>query len=156
VTATVMTHRTMATTKRKVAPRSVGLKYGFRSGLEERFAAELISFGVDFAFEQSKIEYTKPQRVSKYTPDFVINTRPDGTPRPSGSLIIETKGRFMTADRQKHLLIKRQHTHLDIRFVFSNPNQKISKQSKTTYAIWCEKHGFLYAKEHIPREWLEE
>ena len=147
---------TVATTKRRASQRQVGLKYGFRSGLEERNAAELTAVGVDYAYEQSKIEYTKPSRVSKYTPDFVINTRPDGTPRPSGSLIIETKGRFLTADRQKHLLVKRQYPHLDIRFVFNNPRAKISKTSKTTYAMWCEKHGFLFAKNSVPQSWLEE
>jgi hypothetical protein len=146
----------MAITKKpKVSPQSVGLKYGFRSGLEERFATELTSFGVSYKFEQTKFEYKKPERVSKYTPDFIIETRPDGTARTK-PLIIETKGRFMTADRQKHLLMKRQHPQLDIRFIFSNPNSKISKQSKTTYANWCDKHGFLYAKEHIPPTWLRE
>lgn len=145
----------MATTKRRLSARQVGLKHGFRSGLEERTATALQSLGVGFGFETEKLEYEKPARISKYTPDFIIDTRPDGTSR-SQPLIIETKGRFLTADRQKHLLIKRQHPNLDIRFVFSNPNQKISKTSKTTYAKWCEKHGFLYAKEHIPRAWLEE
>ena len=136
--------------------RQVALKYGFRSGLEKDNAAELKAVGVNFTYEEMKIEYEKPSRQSKYTPDFVITTRPDGTPRPSGALIVETKGRFLTADRQKHLLVKRQHPSLDIRFVFNNPNAKISKTSKTTYAKWCEKHGFQYAKGSIPRAWLEE
>ena len=131
------------------------MKYGFRSGLEERNAEALTTVGVSFAFEEEKIEYIKPERKSKYTPDFIITTRPDGSPRKK-PLIVETKGRFLTADRQKHILVKRQHPELDIRFVFSNPNQRISKQSKTTYAAWCEKHGFLYAKERVPLEWLEE
>lgn len=148
--------RTVATTKRRgLTKRQVGQKYGFRSGLEKDTAAELTSIGVDFEYEQLKIEYEKPARQSKYTPDFVISTRPDGTPRDR-PLVIETKGRFLTADRQKHLLVKRQHPHLDIRFVFNNPNTKISKQSKTTYASWCEKHGFQYAKASIPQSWLEE
>ena len=123
----------------------VGIKYGFRSGLEVRVANELKAQGVSFTYEEQKINYIKPQRESTYTPDFVI-----------GTLIIETKGRFMVADRQKHILIKNQHPELDIRFVFSNPKQKISKSSKTTYAMWCEKHGFLYAKESIPKQWLNE
>ena len=147
--------QTMATTKKAASPRSVGLKYGFRSGLEERFAAELSAFGIAYEFEQTKFSYVKPERVSKYTPDFIIHVRRDGTPRIK-PLIIETKGRFLTEDRQKHLLMKRQYPELDLRFVFSNPNQKISKKSKTTYATWCDKHEFLYAKEHIPPEWLEE
>ena len=35
-------------------------------------------------------------------------------------------------------------------------NQKISKQSKTTYGMWCEKHGFLYAAKVVPQEWIDE
>jgi hypothetical protein len=133
----------------------VGRKYGFRSGLEERTAAELDTLGVKFTFEQQKVEYIKPARQAKYTPDFIITHRPDGTPRDR-PLVVETKGRFLTDDRQKHLLIRDQHPELDIRFVFSNPNQRISKTSKTTYAVWCEKHGFQFAKERIPKAWLEE
>jgi len=139
-----------------LSKRQVSIKYGFRSGLEKDIADELQSHGVKFTYEEEKIEYEKPARVSKYTPDYIIQTRPDGTPRDQ-PLIIEAKGRFMTEDRQKQLLVKRQHSHLDIRFLFSNPNAKISKQSKTTYASWCERHGFLYAKgPKVPRAWLEE
>ena len=39
-------------------------------------------------------------------------------------IIIETKGRFTAADRRKHLLVRKQHPHLDIRFVFENSNAK--------------------------------
>lgn len=143
------------TTKRRNPAQQVGLKYGFRSGLEKDNAADLSKAGVSFSYEEMKLEYVKPERRSKYTPDFVITTRPCGTPRVK-PLIVETKGRFMVEDRQKHLLIKRQHPHLDIRFVFNNPKAKISKTSKTTYASWCDKHGFLFAKARVPREWLEE
>ena len=125
----------------------VGLKYGFRSGLEKRVADELNSQGISFSYEEMKIEYTRPARQSKYTPDFVLT---------NSGIIVETKGRFMTDDRAKHLLLKAEHPHLDIRFVFSNPKQRISKASKTTYAMWCEKHGFKYAKGSIPIEWLRE
>lgn len=145
----------MGTTKRSLSQRQVAIKYGFRSGLEKDNAADLERVGVAFTYEEEKITYEKPARVSKYTPDFVITTRPDGTHRLK-DLIVETKGRFLTEDRQKHLLIKRQHPDLDIRFVFNNPNAKISKTSKTTYASWCEKHGFQYAKGKVPLAWLEE
>lgn len=133
----------------------VGLKYGFRSGLEEQIAAELADAGVAVEFETVTLEYAQPAKLRKYTPDF---------PLPNG-IIIETKGRFVTADRQKHLLVKAAHPDLDIRFIFSNPNARISKTSKTTYAMWCEKHDFKYAKaatkaqlrkgvSSIPKEWL--
>ena len=62
----------------------------------------------------------------------------------------------MVKDRQKHLLIKVQHPELDIRFLFQRSKSRISKTSKTTYADWCEKHGFLYCDLHIPKEWLME
>ena len=80
-----------------------------------------------------------------YTPDFVL---------PNG-IIIETKGRFTVADRRKHILIKKQHPKLDIRFVFENENSKLRKGSKTSYGKWCEKHGFLYCNRVIPEKWLK-
>tara|TARA_R110002126_G_scaffold39024_8_gene116154 strand:+ start:310 stop:588 length:279 start_codon:yes stop_codon:yes gene_type:complete len=80
-----------------------------------------------------------------YTPDFIL---------PNG-VIVESKGRFMVDDRMRHLEIKRQHPDLDIRFVFSNSNAKISKKSKTTLGMWAENNGFMYADKRIPDEWIE-
>jgi hypothetical protein len=131
--------------KNRFSPQAVGLKYGFRSGLEEKIAAELKAAGVLFTFEEDVIEYIRPQRAAKYTPDFVLRN----------GVIIETKGRFVTADRQKHLLVKAQHPDLDIRFVFSNSSSRISKKSPTTYAMWCERYGFKYADKSIPKEWTK-
>ena len=54
------------------------------------------------------------------------------------------------------MLIKEQYPHLDIRFVFSNPNHRLYKGSATTYADWCEKNGFKYAKQLIPASWFKE
>ena len=127
-------------------PRNVGLALGFRSGLESTVAAQIKAAVGSVAYEQEIIKYVKPERTSKYHPDFKL---------PNG-IYIETKGRFVTADRQKHLLIQEQHPTLDIRFVFSNPNSRISKTSATTYAMWCEKHGFMYAKLLIPAPWFKE
>lgn len=141
--------------KKASSKASVGFKYGFRSGLEETISKELNEIGVPYTYESEVISYLKPAKMSRYTPDFIITHRPDGTEKER-PLIIESKGRFLTADRQKHLLIKDQRPDLDIRFVFSNPHQRISKQSKTTYAAWCEKNSFQYAKGSIPDEWLRE
>jgi hypothetical protein len=117
----------------------------FRSGLEERTAKYLKKLKVKFTYEKIKIRW-QDLRYRTYTPDFVL----------ANGIIIETKGRFITSDRQKHLMIKEQHPDLDIRFVFSNPNSKLYKGSKTTYADWCDKHGFKWAKEEIPLEWIKE
>lgn len=117
----------------------------FRSGLEERTAKYLKKLKVKFTYEKIKIRW-QDLRYRTYTPDFVL----------ANGIIVETKGRFITSDRQKHLMIKEQHPDLDIRFVFSNPNSKLYKGSKTTYADWCDKHGFKWAKEEIPLEWIKE
>lgn len=101
---------------------------------------------MSFTYEDQVIEYLKPAKIARYTPDFVLENE----------IIIETKGRFLTADRQKHLLVQKQHPELDIRFVFSRSKERISKKSKTTYAAWCEKHGFQYADSSIPDAWLKE
>ena len=62
----------------------------------------------------------------------------------------------MTEDRTKHRLIREQYPHLDIRFVFSNANTKIGKKSATTYGLWCQRLGILYATRSIPQAWIDE
>ncbi len=109
--------------RKKSSKRAVAKKHGFRSGLEEDVDKSLKSNGVDGEYEQHKISYAKPATNHTYTPDFKL---------PNG-IYIETKGRFVLADRKKHVLIKQQHPELDIRFVFQNSRNKIRKGSKTTY-----------------------
>lgn len=91
------------------------------------------------------IEYSE-QRPRKYHPDFQL---------PNG-IFIECKGWFRPADRSKHLCIKIQHPELDIRFVFSRSASRLGKGSKTSYAVWCQKNGFLYADKQIPEAWINE
>lgn len=122
------------------------IKLGFRSGLEMKVAEQLKELGVDAQYEAIKIPYKVPAVVRNYTPDYVL---------PNG-IVIETKGRFTLDDRKKHLLIKEMYPALDVRFVFSNPLNTLRKGSKTTYADWCVKHGFLYAHRWVAPEWIEE
>lgn len=129
--------------------KQVGLKYGFRSGLEDKVAQQIKEAGIELLYETEKILYVIPARQSKYTPDFKL-------PKPGGFFYVETKGRWTVMDRAKHLLIQKQQPDLDIRFVFSNQNAKLYKGSKTTYADYCEKHGFRYANKVIPDDWLSE
>ena len=125
--------------------KAVEAKYGFRSGLEMTINESLKERGIDGEYEQHIIEYVKPETHHKYHPDFKL---------PNG-IFVETKGRFLADDRKKHILIKKQHPELDIRFLFQNSKTKISKGSKTTYGMWCDKHGFVYADKEIPEEWLQ-
>lgn len=131
----------------RTSQRSAGLKHGWRSGLEEQLGEQLKQARAPHEYEKLEIEYIQPAKKRKYTPDFILL---------DNGIIVESKGRFVTADRQKHLLVQDQFPDLDLRFVFSNPNQRISKQSKTTYAMWCESQGFKYAKKFIPEAWLRE
>lgn len=124
---------------------SKGLKYGYRSGLEEKISDQLKSIGVPVQYESFKIQY-EVHEIRSYTPDWKL---------PNG-IIIESKGRFLLEDRKKHLLIKKQYPDLDIRFVFSNSKAKIRKGSPTSYGDWCKKNGFLYADKLIPEEWIKE
>jgi len=129
--------------RRGYSKRQVAKKHGFRSGLEDDLNEQLNAHGINGEYEQHRIKYTKPATSHTYTPDFKL---------PNG-IFIETKGRFLTDDRKKHLLIKEQYPNLDIRFVFQNSKAKLRKGSKTTYADWCIKHGFKFADKTIPAEW---
>lgn len=102
--------------------------------------------GIDAKYESFKIPYTQPEKSRTYTPDFLL---------PNG-IVLETKGLFDAADRAKMLLVKAQHPDLDIRLVFSNAKAKVTKGSATTYAMWCEKHGFLWANKIPCETWLTE
>lgn len=122
----------------------VARKHGFKSGLEESVSNQIDTKGIIVLYESEKIPYTIPLSKHTYNPDFKL---------PNG-IFIETKGRFVATDRKKHLLIKEQQPLLDIRFVFTSSKNKISKNSKTSYADWCNKNGFLYADKVIPEEWF--
>lgn len=128
---------------RASATRRRAVKAGLRSGLEYLIAQNLDERGVPYEYEGEIIRYEGP--IRRYTPDFKL---------PNG-IIIEAKGKFIGADRAKHLLIKKQHPDRDIRFVFQR-DQKLSKRSETKYSEWCDKHGFQYAFLEIPQEWIDE
>ncbi len=122
-----------------------GYRLPYRSKFEIKVAADLGKRKV--AFEYEKVSFDYVPKIRNYTPDFYL---------PESKIYIETKGRLTTNDRVKHLLIKDQWMDLDIRFVFVNAGNKISRTSKTTYADWCDRHKFLWAEGLVPMEWLHE
>jgi hypothetical protein len=125
--------------------RRMAIKYGYRSGLEHQLSLYLDEHKVKYDYENIKIEW-EDLAYRTYTPDFILYN----------GIIIETKGRFLAADRRKHVAIKKQHPKLDIRFVFTNSRAKLSKGAKSSYADWCIKHGFRYYDRIIPEDWLKE
>ena len=82
-----------------------------------------------------------------YLPDFVL---------PNG-IIIEAKGWLRPRDRTKMRKVKEHNPDLDIRFVFQNPNGKITKaKTSMKYWEWAEQLGFKWASTTIPEEWWNE
>lgn len=136
---------TKRTSNKPLTRKQVGLKYGFRSGLEAEIARQLELEGIAPKFEALKLPF-REIKDRTYTPDFPVGRR----------IIIETKGRFVTADRMKMLEVQKQYPQYEFRFIFNNSNARITKTSKTTYGAWCEKNGFKYADKRIPQEWIEE
>jgi len=114
----------------------------FKSGLERKIWEQLPK---DATYEDTKLKYLVEH---VYNPDFTI----------APNVFIEAKGRFLSADRAKHLHIKEQHPDVTIHFLFGNSQNTLTKSSKTTYAEWCERHGFKYAdfyRDGIPSEWFK-
>lgn len=130
---------------RNTATRKRAIAAGYRSGLEEAMAENLKERGISFTYEEDKIKWLDSKERT-YTPDFVLEN----------GIIVETKGRFVSADRRKHKEIKKQYPDKDIRFVFSNSRAKLYKGAKGTYGGWCEKNGFMYSDKVIPEEWITE
>jgi 2'-5' RNA ligase len=60
------------------------------------------------------------------------------------NIYIEAKGKLDLATRQKMVWFKESNPHITIVFLFMNAGNKITKRSKTTYAMWAEKNGFLW------------
>lgn len=145
----------MSSKRRKRKSKSqheVGMLHGFRSGSEVILAEFFELSDIPYEYESEKLEWIEPEKKRKYTPDFKV-------PKSEGGyMYLECKGRWVTSDRLKMRHIIDQYPSLDIRMVFDNPNCRLSKQSKTTYAQYCEKYGIPYSplKKAIPVDWLEE
>lgn len=131
---------------KKITIDKNGLKHGYRSGLENDIMEDIERNGLEPNYEATKLDYIQPETKHVYTPDFHV----------SPHIVIETKGRWVVEDRMKMLLVIKQHPEIDFRMVFYNANQKIKKGSKTTYAMWCDKHNIKWAHKYIPDEWYVE
>ena len=115
---------------------------GKKSKFEAEVAGWLDEKGVKYEYEKKKYRYFT---THQYTPDFILEN----------GVILEVKGYFAADDRAKLLALKKFYPELDIRMVFKK-NNKIHKKSAMRYTDWCKKHGFKYAMNEIPDEWLKE
>lgn len=109
-----------------------------RNKFEKRIAKELKRLKVDFEYEGTNLSYIL---VGKYIPDFVLHL-------PSGKeILVEAKGYLRPEHRRKMVAVRKQHPEKDIRLLFYSKRKE--------YIKWAEKHGFPWAVESIPKEWLQ-
>ena len=110
--------------------------------MERDIANLLTELGVIFEYETHKLAY---QIQHHYKPDFIL----------ANGVILESKGYWEPEDRRKIKAVTEQNPDLDIRMVFQNPNNTISRKSKTTYGQWCDKHDIPWCSyTTIPIDWL--
>lgn len=115
----------------------------FRSRFEEWIWEVACKYNHTLEYEPIRLSY----RLEKtYVPDF----------RLKNGIIIEAKGKFDADMRRKMLAVKRAHPHLDIRFVFQNAQNKLSKGAKMRYWEWAELHNFKWSEGTIPPAWYKE
>ncbi len=112
--------------------RRNGRGTGKRSGLEVKVDAALKAAGIKFKYEGKKFTYIQPEQKRTYLADFPLDDYPD--------IVIESKGRFTSADRKKMLLLQAQYPNTKFIMVFGRSQNTLSKSSKTTYGAWCDKH----------------
>lgn len=121
-----------------------------RSEARKGLAPYKSKFEYDFAQAYPKLKYEvdklQYQVTHHYNPDFKVKE----------GVYIETKGLFKAQDRAKHLHIKEQHPDITVYLVFQNPNNKLSRVSKTSYGEWCDQHEIQWATiDNIPKEWFK-
>lgn len=114
-----------------------------KNKFEKEAYSKLTRVNPKIKYESIKLTYTIE---SKYVPDFVDE---------DNKQIVETKGLFRPEDRRKVLAVKTQHPDWTILMVFYDPNKKLNKASKTTYAQWCDKNGIKWATIHTMEDELK-
>ena len=129
--------------------RREALAHGFRSKFEYDISKYLKDKGISYEYEKCKLEYCVPETIKKYTPDWQVEGQPN--------IVYESKGRFTGIDRAKMLLVRKSNPEITIRMIFQNSSVKISKNSKTTYAAWCDKNEIEWCdfRKGIPKTWLK-
>jgi hypothetical protein len=118
-------------------------KPNFRSKFEESIWDAAKRSRKALEFEPHYIPYVMK---GSYLPDFIL---------PNG-IYIEAKGYLDAAACRKMKAVKASNPHLDIRFVFQDPNGKRNKRAKLRNYEWAERHGFPWAADRIPVSWWKE
>ena len=116
---------------------------GHRSGLETALDRAFKLKGFNLEYESTVLPFVTSPQKRRYTPDWTIRE----------GWHIEAKGRMSSADRKKHLYIKEQHPTARILIVFQRPQNKLYKNSPTTYGQWCTKMGIEWCAVEDVKIW---
>ena len=115
----------------------------FKSKLEEKVWARLKTTYPSVKYEPDKIPFIQPAKDRNYIPDFKI-----------GNVYIEAKGKLDLATRQKMLWFRDSNPDIRVIFLFQNPDNKLTKRSKTTYWEWAEANNFEWLD--FRKDWLRD
>lgn len=131
----------------------------FRSDFEWHVATDLYERKIDFSYETVELPVNQDvykgkcttcgsdrvYSVRAYTPDFLL---------PNG-ILVETKGKFVPANRTKMLAVIKTNPDEDVRMLFMR-NNYLTKKKAGTYGDWCGRNGIKWAVGRVPEEWLNE
>lgn len=117
----------------------------FKSKLEERVWAVLTKHFPQVKYEPEKFKYIQPAQDRTYTPDFKTGRR---------KLYLEAKGKLDLETRKKMLWFRDCNPDVRIIFLFQNPDNKLTKRSKTTYGMWADDNGFEWLD--YRKDWLND
>ena len=117
--------------------------HSFKSKLEEQVWKILKSNFPSVKYEPDKFKYIQPEKERTYIPDFKTGKR---------NIYLEAKGKLDLDTRQKMVWFRDSNPTIRIIFLFMNPDNKITKRSKTTYAMWATDNGFEWLD--FRKDWL--
>jgi hypothetical protein len=115
----------------------------FKSKLEEKVWATLKREYPTVKYEPQKFKFIQPEIERTYIPDFKTGRT---------NIFLEAKGKLDLETRKKMVWFKQSNPSIRIIFLFQNPDNKITKRSKTTYAMWATDNGFEWLD--FRKDWL--
>ena len=121
----------------------IGLMPSFKSKLEEKVWATLKREYPSVKYEPNKFKFIQPEIERTYIPDFKTGR---------SNLFLEAKGKLDLETRKKMIWFRDSNPTIRIIFLFQNPDNKITKRSKTTYAMWATDNGFEWLD--FRKDWL--
>lgn len=121
----------------------IGLMPSFKSKLEEKVWATLKREYPLVKYEPNKFKFIQPEIERTYIPDFKTGR---------SNIFLEAKGKLDLETRKKMIWFRDSNPNIRIIFLFQNPDNKITKRSKTTYAMWATDNGFEWLD--FRKDWL--